>query len=72
MHLQNLDEFYERVLKILSGNKKIMTDERTDGRTNERNDRQPKSYIAPPFSKRGYKKMRSCRVITVIFIIINN
>ena len=26
----------------------------TDGQMNEWNDRQPKSYIAPRFSKRGY------------------
>ena len=52
MHIQNLDKFYKRVLKILSGNEKIMTDEWTNGQG--RNDRQPKSYIAPPFSKRGY------------------
>ena len=32
----NLDKFYKRVLKILSGNKKIMTNERTDGQTNEK------------------------------------
>ena len=32
----------------------IMTDERTNGRMNERNDRQPISYIAPPpFFKAG-------------------
>ena len=50
MHIQNLDKIYKRVLKILSGNKKNMTNEQTD----EQNDRQPKSYIAPLFSKWGY------------------
>ena len=51
MHIQNLDKFYKRVLKILSGNEKIMMDEGTD----ERNDRQPKSYMgySPPFKGKG-------------------
>ena len=49
-HLQNLDKFFKRVLKILSGREKNMMDERMDGR----NDRQPKSYRPPPFSKWGY------------------
>ena len=48
MHIQNLDKFYKRVLKILSGNKKIMTKEKTEGKTNRRKDRQPKSNLAPP------------------------
>ena len=43
MHLQNLARFYKVFLKILSRNK-IMTD------------RQPKSNIAPTFSKRGYNE----------------
>ena len=34
MHIQNLDKFFKRVLKILSENENIMTDERT----NKRND----------------------------------
>ena len=55
IHIQNLDKYYKRSLEILSGNEKIMTDGRTKERTDGRNDRQPKSYIAPPFSKRGYK-----------------
>ena len=38
MHIQNLDKFYKRFLKILSGNK-IMTDgrQRTDGMTDNPN-----------------------------------
>ena len=55
MHIQNLVRFYKVFLKILSGNK-IMMDRRMDGMTDGRNDRQPKSNIAPTFSKRGYKK----------------
>ena len=54
MHIQNLDKFYKRVLKILCGNKKNYdkrTNERRNKRTNGWNDRQPKSYLAPPFSK---------------------
>ena len=43
-HIQNLDKFFKRVLKILSGREKNMMDERMDGR----NDRQPKSYRPPP------------------------
>ena len=50
MHIQNLVRFYKIFLKILSGSK-ITRDRRTDGW----NDRQPKSNIAPNFSKRGYK-----------------
>ena len=61
MHIENLDKFYKRVLKILSENEKIMTDERTDGRTKERNDRQPKSYIAtPPLFQSGSIIMSIC------------
>ena len=50
MHIQNLDKFFKRVLKILSENENIMTDERT----NRRNDRQPKSYRDPPYSNWSY------------------
>ena len=53
MHIQNLDKFYKRVIKILSANE-IMLDARTD----EQNDRQPKSNIAPTFSKRGYNNTK--------------
>ena len=35
--------------KDIERKQKIMTDEQTDGQTNGRKDRQPKSYIAPPF-----------------------
>ena len=55
MHIQNLDKFDKIVLKILSGNEKIMMDEQTNKRTDERNDRKPKSYIAPLFQSGGYK-----------------
>ena len=48
MHIQNFDKFYKRVLKIFSRNKKTMTNERRNEQTNGWNDRQPKSYIAPP------------------------
>ena len=41
MHIQNLVRFYKVFLKILSGNKIMM-----DGRNN----RQPKSNLAPTFS----------------------
>ena len=44
MHIQNLVKFYKDVLKILSINE-IMTE--------GRNDRQPKSNIAPHFFKLG-------------------
>ena len=48
MHIKNLDKFYQRVLMN-------MTNEQTDERKKGRNDRQPKTYVAPPpFSKRGY------------------
>ena len=33
MHIQYLDKFYKIVLKILSGNEKIMTDKRANKRT---------------------------------------
>ena len=56
MHIQNLLKFYIRVLKILSRNE-TMTDERMDEQTDEQNDRQPKSNIAPTFSKRGYNNI---------------
>ena len=36
MHIQNLDKFYRRVLKILSKNEKMMKDKQTDGQTDER------------------------------------
>ena len=49
MHIQNLIKFYKVVLKILSENKTMM-DEWADGQS----DRQPKSYIAPTSSKKGY------------------
>ena len=48
MHIYHLDKFYEKVLKVLSGNEDIMMDERM----NERNDRRPKSYKAHPFQSR--------------------
>ena len=38
MHLQNVDKFYRRVLKILSGHEKIMMDERMNKGTDERMD----------------------------------
>ena len=44
MHIQNLDKFYKRFLKILSGNE-IMTD--------ERNDRHPKRG----YNKTGSQKL---------------
>ena len=47
MHIQNLYKVYKRVLKILSGNES-MTEEWMDGWPNRQNDRQTKSYIAPP------------------------
>ena len=31
MHIQNFEKFYNLVLKLFSGNEKIMTDERKDG-----------------------------------------
>ena len=37
MHIQNLDKFYKRVLKILRGNEKDMTDERTNRMTDRPN-----------------------------------
>ena len=38
MHIQNLDKFYKRDLKILSGNEKIMTDKQMDdGMTGNQN-----------------------------------
>ena len=48
-HIQNLDKFFKRVLKILSGREKNMMDERMDGQ----NDRQPKSYRPPPLFQNG-------------------
>ena len=55
MHIQNLVRFYKVFLKIMRGNK-IMTE--------LQNDRQPKSNIAPTFSKRGYSndKKDSCEM----------
>ena len=37
MHIQNLDKIYKRVLKILSGNKKNMTDGQTNRITDNQN-----------------------------------
>ena len=48
-HIQNLDKFFKRVLKILSRREKNMMDERMDGR----NDRQPKSYRPPHLFQNG-------------------
>ena len=48
MQIQNLVKFYKRVLKILSGNEKIMTG------GHERSDNPNPIYHPPPFSKQGY------------------
>ena len=48
MHIQNLDKFYKRFLKVLSSNE-IMTDGQMNGRT----DRHPK----PGYNKTGSQKL---------------
>ena len=58
-HIQNLVKFYKTFLKILSGNQ-IMTDG------------QPKSNIAPTFSKRGFNNVFSCKCIFSLTVGCSN
>ena len=57
MHIQNLDKAYKKVLKILSGNEKVMRNKQKDLSvvTNGMTDNPNPILLPPPFSKRGYK-----------------